>query len=119
MANKTGNIFQVKNHHLMPQKRQFVVLHGVPTSTNTTPRKRIRWMLYCFVVRYTIQYTLYTLYTIQTTVYTLHSIHITQYTLYSIYRIISKTKKFGCGVRGDLTFLFKSCEIDKSQGRLV
>ena len=33
--------------------------------------------------------------------------------------IIPKTKKFGCVGRGDLTFLFKSCEIDKSQGRLV
>ena len=33
--------------------------------------------------------------------------------------IIPKTKKFGCVSRGDLTFLFKSCEIDKSQGRLV
>ena len=33
--------------------------------------------------------------------------------------ILPKTKKFGCGGRGDLTLLFKSCEIDKSQGRLV
>ena len=33
--------------------------------------------------------------------------------------IIPKTKKFGCVGRGDLTFLFQSCEIDKSQGRLV
>ena len=32
---------------------------------------------------------------------------------------IPKTKKFGCGGRGDLTLLFKSCEIDKSQKRLV
>ena len=32
--------------------------------------------------------------------------------------IIPKTKKFGCVGRGDLTFLFKSCEIDKSQGDL-
>ena len=30
-----------------------------------------------------------------------------------------KTKKFACVGRGDLTFLFKSCEIDKSEGRLV
>ena len=29
------------------------------------------------------------------------------------------TKKFGCVGRGDLTSLFKSCEIDRSQGRLV
>ena len=35
------------------------------------------------------------------------------------YIIIPKTKKFGCVGREDLTFLFKSCEIDKSQGRLV
>ena len=28
--------------------------------------------------------------------------------------IIPKNKKFGCVGRGDLTFLFKSCEIDKS-----
>ena len=33
--------------------------------------------------------------------------------------IIPKTKKFGCVGREDLTFLFKSCEIDKSQGGLV
>ena len=33
--------------------------------------------------------------------------------------IIPKTKKFGCVGRGDLTFLFKSCEIDRSQGRSV
>ena len=32
--------------------------------------------------------------------------------------IIPRTKKFGCVGRGDLTLLFKSCEIDKSQGRL-
>ena len=32
--------------------------------------------------------------------------------------IISKTKKFGCVGRGDLTFLFKSCENYESQGRL-
>ena len=31
---------------------------------------------------------------------------------------LPKTKKFGCVGRGDLTFLFKSCEIDKSQGDL-
>ena len=33
--------------------------------------------------------------------------------------IIPKTKKFGCVGRGDLTFLFKSCEIYESQGRLI
>ena len=33
--------------------------------------------------------------------------------------IIPKTKKVGCVGRGDLTFLFKSCEIYKSQGRLI
>ena len=33
--------------------------------------------------------------------------------------IIPKTKKCGCVGRGDLTFLFKSCEIDRSQGRHV
>ena len=33
--------------------------------------------------------------------------------------IIPKTKKFGCMGRGDLTFLFKSCEIYESQGRLI
>ena len=32
--------------------------------------------------------------------------------------IIPKTKKFGCVGRGDLTFLFKSCEIYESQGDL-
>ena len=32
--------------------------------------------------------------------------------------IIPKTKKFGCVGRGDLTFFFKSGEIDRSQGRL-
>ena len=37
--------------------------------------------------------------------------------LYNIY--VPNTKKFGCVGRGDLTFLFKSCEIDKSQRRLV
>ena len=31
--------------------------------------------------------------------------------------IIPKTKNFGCVGRGDLTLLFKSCEIDRSQGR--
>ena len=33
--------------------------------------------------------------------------------------IIPKTKKFGCVGMGDLTFLFKSCEIYESQGRLI
>ena len=33
--------------------------------------------------------------------------------------IIPITKKFGYVGRGDLTFLFKSCEIDRSQGRLL
>ena len=33
--------------------------------------------------------------------------------------IIPKTKKFGCAGRGDLTFLFKSCEMYESQGRLI
>ena len=33
--------------------------------------------------------------------------------------IIPKTKKFGCVGRGDLTFLFKSCEIYESQRRLM
>ena len=32
---------------------------------------------------------------------------------------IPKTKKFGCVGRGDLNFLFKSCEIYESQGRLI
>ena len=32
---------------------------------------------------------------------------------------LPKTKKFDRVGRGDLTFLFKSCEIDKSHGRLV
>ena len=30
--------------------------------------------------------------------------------------ILPKTKKFGCVSRGDLTFLFKSGEIDKVRG---
>ena len=33
--------------------------------------------------------------------------------------IIPKTKKFGCVGRGDLPFLFKSCEMYESQGRLI
>ena len=33
--------------------------------------------------------------------------------------IIPKTKKFGCVGRGDLTFLFKSCEMYESQRRLI
>ena len=33
--------------------------------------------------------------------------------------IIPKTKNFGCVGRGDLTFLFESCEIYESQGRLI
>ena len=33
--------------------------------------------------------------------------------------IISKTKKFGCVGRGNQTFLFKSCEMYESQGRLI
>ena len=42
------------------------------------------------------------------------------YIYLSIYlSIIPKTKKFGCVGRGDLTFLFKSCEIYESQGRLI
>ena len=36
-----------------------------------------------------------------------------------MFSIIQKTKKFGYVGRGDLTFLFKSYEIDKSQGRLI
>ena len=36
-----------------------------------------------------------------------------------IHIYLPKTKKFGCVDRGDLTLLFKSCEIDKSQGKLV
>ena len=39
--------------------------------------------------------------------------------MYIYIYILPKTKKFGCGGRGDLTLLFKTCEIDKSQGRLV
>ena len=38
---------------------------------------------------------------------------------FNVQCIIPKTKKFGCLGRGDLTFLFKSCEIDRSQGRLL
>ena len=34
-----------------------------------------------------------------------------------LYNIIRKTKKFGFVGRGDLTFLFKSYEIDRCQGR--
>ena len=48
------------------------------------------------------------------------------YIYFLIYHIIlivliylPKTKKFGCVGMGDLTSLFKSCEIDRSQGRLV
>ena len=39
--------------------------------------------------------------------------------LYSVY--LPKTKNFDCVDRGkpDFPFLFKSCEIDRSQGRLV
>ena len=41
--------------------------------------------------------------------------------IHSLYNIIyihlPKTKKFGCGGRGDLTLLFKSCEIDKIKVR--
>ena len=33
--------------------------------------------------------------------------------------IIPKTKKFGCVGRGDLTFLFKSCEIYDSQWKIT
>ena len=33
-----------------------------------------------------------------------------------MYYILPKTKKFGCVSRGDLTFLFKSSEIDKVRG---
>ena len=33
--------------------------------------------------------------------------------------IIPKTKKFGCVGRGDVAFLFKSCEIYESQERLI
>ena len=33
--------------------------------------------------------------------------------------IIPKIKKFGCVGRGNLTFLFKSCEMYESQGRLI
>ena len=36
-----------------------------------------------------------------------------------IYVYIYYAKKFGCVGRGDLTFLFKSCEIYESQGRLI
>ena len=32
---------------------------------------------------------------------------------------LPKTQNFDCLGRGDLTSLFKSCEIDRSQGRLV
>ena len=39
--------------------------------------------------------------------------------IYNIYNIIPKTKKFGCVGRGDLTCLFRSCEIYESQGRLI
>ena len=39
--------------------------------------------------------------------------------VFSVYAIIPKTKKFGCVGRGDLTFLFKSCEMYESQGRLI
>ena len=40
-----------------------------------------------------------------------------------IYCYLPKTKKFGCVGKGDLSpylsFVFKICEIDRSQGRLV
>ena len=39
--------------------------------------------------------------------------------IYIYIYIIPKTKKFGCLGRGDLTFLFKSCEMYESQGRLI
>ena len=39
--------------------------------------------------------------------------------IYNIHTYLPKTKKFGCVGRGDLTSLFKSCEIDRSQERLV
>ncbi|XP_063685339.1 kelch-like protein 3 [Bolinopsis microptera] len=44
MANAECNriLHNVKNHHLMPHKRQFVKLHGVPTNSERVPRKRIR-----------------------------------------------------------------------------
>ena len=43
------------------------------------------------------------------------------YSKFHVFIIINlpKTKKFGSVGRGDLTSLFKSCEIDRSQGRLV
>ena len=42
-----------------------------------------------------------------------------RYSLIKKGEIIPKTKKFGCVGRGDLTILFKSSEIDRSQGRLL
>ena len=41
--------------------------------------------------------------------------------MHNVYCImyLPKTKKFGCVSRGDLTSLFKSCEIERSKGRLV
>ena len=38
---------------------------------------------------------------------------------YNVSYYIPKTKKFGCVGRGDLTFLFKSCEIYESQGIVI
>ena len=35
---------------------------------------------------------------------------------FDLYIYYTKNQKFGCVGRGDLTFLFKSCEIDRSQG---
>ena len=33
--------------------------------------------------------------------------------------MIQKTKNFGCVGKADLNFVFKTCEMDSSHGRLV
>ena len=51
--------------------------------------------------------------------YTSHkNAHCVMCIMYIQYTILPKTKKFGSVGRGDLTSLFKSCEIDRSRGDL-
>ena len=49
----------------------------------------------------------------------IHQTVVQQQSIHYVYVSLPKPKKFGCVGREDLTLLFKSCEIDESQGRLV
>ena len=63
---------------------------------------------------------IYKLYYIKFTVLIIYVLVLPQYNTVRIYKIYQKPKRlFVWEGRPDFSFLFKSCEIDRSQGRLI